>query len=853
MFTPAPPTAADRLLPVYAHEAELLEAMRHHQVVVVQGPTGCGKTTQIPQMLLRAGVTNRVIGVTQPRRIAAVSVAWRIAEEQVVPVGAEVGYKIRFDDRTSPATRVQIMTDGILLQEAHFDAEFSRYGVIVVDEAHERSLNIDFLLGLLHQLLRRRKDLHVIISSATLDPVRFVRFFEDSVGAVPVVAIDARPFPVEVVYRPLYSDAPDDLADAVAKEVSAIHKSGHPGHVLAFMSGEDSIRRCGVTISRMHLGRDLLVMPLYGAMNREDQERVFEPMHGLRKVIIATNIAETSITIDDTRFVIDSGIAKVPRVATRTGITSLREEGISRASADQRLGRAGRTAPGKCIRLYSQQDYAQRPEFTDEEILRLDLAEVVLRLVDLGVHDVEEFPFPTPPPRSRLRAAVETLQAMGAIDARRGLTEVGRRMVPFPLTPQLARMVVEAGMRFQDVVDEVLLAAAWLSTRSPLQYPAGHEDAARKAHAAFAHPLGDVVTSVRIYRAWERSAAPGDLEGADAFCRKHYLEPTAMAFIKSAHSQLADIAERLGMLRVSGGDPIGLVRSVAAGFASNILACHGRWFEGPGQEKINLHPASSLYGQTPKFVVAAELVISTRAYARQVSIVKAAWVAELRPDLAERWRIAADRGVQAATPPPPDTPRTLKLGNVTLEVDARKGKPRVEIFAEDIQKLAGIGPADLPDGAARYQARVVVGPFAFATGTPLGALLAILPHLPLPAPDANLRCSVPEGALLELDLNQHTLARHLPHLLEPMLPGHGKRPGWLMLVANGGGGYWFEVGLDWREVLETTVVSLDDLVGSLEEDDALWPVVHAQAEDVRGKLHVVNEAMAAARRGRRAG
>ena len=844
-FEPAPPTATSRLLPIYAHEAELLGALRNHQVVVVQGPTGCGKTTQIPQMLLRSGLFDGVIGVTQPRRIAAVSVSWRIAEEQDVQIGAEVGYTIRFDDRTSSQSRVVIMTDGILLQEVRKDPDLSRYGVILIDEAHERSLNIDFCLGLLHGILARRPELRVLISSATLQPERFVEFFRDRVGEVPVVQIQAEPHPVEIVWRPLIGQDPDELADAVAREVAAIHRAGHPGHVLVFLSGEDAIRRAGTAIGHQHLGRELVVLPLYGALTREDQERVFEPFTGRRKIVLATNIAETSITIDDIRHVLDSGLAKVPRVSFKTGITLLREEGISRASADQRKGRAGRTAPGRCVRFYSQDSYRARPAYTDEEILRLDLSETVLRLIDLGVRKVEDFAFPTSPPPARLRGALDALLAMGAIDRERHLTHVGERMVPFPLSPQLARMVVEAAEKAPDVVDEVLVVAAFLSGRSPLQYPPGREDAARKAQAALAQPLGDAVTAVRLYRGWQKS------EEREAYCQRLFLDGAALAFIANAHRQIRDIAEGLGIVCASGGDPLGITRAVTAGFAQNILIGRGRFFESASGERIYLHPSSALYNQAPRFVVAAEIVISARAYARQVSVTRAAWVAELRPDLAERWQLKADRLAKGEGEKKPEVPRQIELGGLMLEVDARKGRPRIDIPFEAIEQLKTVLPADLPPGAAAWQARIVQDQLSFAQGTPLGALLPLLRFLPLPPKGADLRCTVPEGALLEVDLNLHTLARHLPRLLAPMASSDRRRPGWVMLVANGGGGYWYEIGMDFREVLEVTLLSLEDLALNLAEGDPLAADIEARIEQIRPQLDEVHEALAAARKSRR--
>ncbi len=683
-FTPAPPNDHARLLPVYAHERELLDALKHHPVVVVEGPTGSGKTTQIPQMLLRAGIQGR-IGMTQPRRIAAVSVAWRIAEEQNVAVGEEVGYAIRFDDRTSDNTRIKVMTDGILLQEAQRDRMLSDYDVIIIDEAHERSLNIDFALGLLHGLLRIRHDLRVVVSSATLQPETFIRFFGDLGEDVPVVRIDARPFPVEIVWRPTDRAGPEDLPEAVAREVAAIHRSREPGHVLVFMPGEDAIKRTAAAVMR-HVPasgrsgeRDLVVLPLYGALTREDQERVFDRFAGQRKVIVATNIAETSITIDDVRFVIDCGTAKVPRFSARTGILALREEGIPQASADQRLGRAGRTAPGTCIRLYSERDYNSRPRFGDEEIVRLDLSEVVLRLCGLGFSQVEDFAFPTPPTRARLHAALDELFRLGAIDRERHVTAIGKELLRLPLTPQLARCAVEAAMRWPEALDDVLAAVALLSGRSPLQFPQGHEDAARQAHARFAEPMGDVAVMVSLYKAWLKSPDP------PAFARKWYVDQHTLAFAQNAHAQLTELAHELGW-EVGQGAPYELLaRSLAAGFSHQILANRGRFFEGVGDERFYAHPGSVLYAQPPRFAVATELVVSNRAYARQLSPVRPSWVVELRPDLAARWRLKSDRVEEKKEAPPalPAAPvvkqTQLVLGGVTLPIDWKKNKPTLEI------------------------------------------------------------------------------------------------------------------------------------------------------------------------------
>jgi ATP-dependent helicase HrpA len=811
----------------------------------VAGATGCGKTTQLPQMLARAALTDRMIAVTQPRRLAAVSVAWRIADEQGVPCGDEVGYCIRFDDCSGAKTRIRIMTDGILLQEARTDPQWQRYGVIVIDEAHERSLNIDFALGLLKDVLRVRPDLRVVVSSATMDPQVFVSFFRDVAPVVPVVEIDARPHPVEVQWRPLADGSQEAMVDTIVREVRSIRRQNLPGHVLVFLPGEDAIKKTAAALGGSGAGEDCAILPLYGALQREDQERVFADL-GRRKVILATNIAETSITVDDVRHVIDSGLAKVPRVNPRTGVMVLREEGISQASADQRMGRAGRTAAGRCVRLYAAADYRQRPPFTDPEIVRLDLAETVLSLVDLGVRDVEGFDLPTRPPRGRLMAAVEQLQFLGAIDRQRHLTPMGQRMVRFPLSPQLARMVLEAVERFGDVVDDVLALAAWLSTRSPQVYPAGHEDAARRSHDRWADPLGDAATSVRIYRAYQR--APD----RERFCAQHFMDPATLAFVERAHRQLSAIVEEMGVVVRGGGDLQGLVRAVAAGHAHLVLIQRGKWYEAASEDRVFLHPSSALYGHMPRFVVATEVVVSQRAYARQVSLLKGAWVAELRPDLAERWQLRVDHLRRAEGLPPLTQAGELRLGGVVLAVETGKGKPRVEVPAEAIAALAQVHPSELPPGAARWQARLRVGPWLFLQGTPLAALLAQLAHLPLPKAGEDLRCRVPEGTLLEAERNRHLLLRHLPDLLAPMLPHTGKRAGWVGLVCNGEDGFWYEVMADYREAVEITAASLELLEGLLEGDDEAVLAVREQRQRTDDKAAQLRQAMQEARTARRA-
>ena len=837
-----------RSLPIYQHEQAIIDAVRDNRVVVIEGPTGSGKTTQLPRILLRAGIgTPSTIGVTQPRRIAAVSVAWRIAEEEGVALGEEVGYAIRFDDRTSKTTAVKVMTDGILLQEARTDPLMSAYGVIIVDEAHERSLNIDFILGLLHAALEQRDDLRVIVSSATLLPETFQRFFADVSENVPLLSIDARTHPVEILHRPPASDHPADVAEATAQEIVRLHRkhpwtTGEtPGAILAFLSGEAGIRNTADEIMRI-AGRksSLRVFPLYGRLTREEQERVFMRIEDGRKVVLATNIAETSITIPDVRFVVDTGLAKVPRVDTRTGVTTLREEGISKASADQRAGRAGRTAPGQAVRLYSRKDHANRKAFTDEEILRLDFTEVALRLIDNGVRDIERFPFPTPPPPGRVRAALAKLLAMRAIDDKRDLTDIGKRMVPFPLSPPLARMLVEAADRFPDIVEEVLLCCGFLSTRPVYLFPPGEEPEARAAQANLAHPLGDAVTAVMTYRGWERARDP------EAYCRRNYIDAQGMAFIAKAHRQMTEIAQSHNIEIRSGGDLRGVNRCLAVGFPDRILQAAGRvYMLGDSDLRAAVHPSSSLHGSRHRFLVAAELVIAKRPYARNVSVLEPDWVAEANPDLAKTWRLRQPKRQRRQIADPESVPPTLTLGRAELPVTIHSGEPKVEIPVEAIADVLEGDPTKLSKRSLTWKTRIWTGRYRFMQGTPLGLVLRMLPFMPLPAKGATLRHVEIVGALLDPDRNLHTIERHLSRILEPALPDRGKRPGWLTFASNGGGGFWFDVLPDFGEAVDISLDGLEDLLDALPGEDELIGELQTHIEKLRDLLDEITDAHAA--------
>lgn len=776
-------------------------------MVVVEGPAGCGKTTQLPRMLKAAGLIPRRMGITQPRRIAAIGVASRIAFEEGTALGDDIGYAIRFDDCTSPDTTIKVMTDGILLQEVRSDPLLSRYDIIMVDEAHERTLNIDFTLGLLLEILRHRKDLKIVISSATLHPGHFQDFFSQVVGPVPVLSIPTRLFKLDIHYAPpAGGGSPQALVDATIDTVCTLSQELPEGHILVFLPGEGLIHRVAQGLEAQALPRSE-ILPLYGRLPQKEQERVFADTQPNRKIILATNIAETSITIDGTVAVVDCGLHKLPWHDGRTGVTTLREEPISRASATQRAGRAGRTGPGTVVRLYREDSMPRRPEFGSEEILRIDLSEAVLRLIDLNIKDIERFDFPTPPPKGKLIGALRHLHALGAIDKERNLTPIGRRMVPFPLMPALARMVVEANDRFPTALHDVLLTGAFLSVRSPFNYPQGKEEAAQAAHAKFRHKLGDALTQLTAYRRWQHA---DDKEG---FCQRNFLEHDTMKFVARAHAQLVDIAQEHGAeVRQQSADPAELLQCVLRGFADKVLMRRGPVYETLTGLNVAIHPSSALYGSQSPFVVATELMSSGRTYAFNVAAVEPAWVAEASPEAARIFRLGPKPGRGAGAPlAKPDkepVPEFLQVGAVRLQVED-KGKPTVVIGLSEVQKLINAPLEQLPRLGSRWRAKVV-SPYGVLLRGKLLDVLEALGHVPWPK-EATQHVAAPLGVLMETDRTLHPVGRFAEHLMTAQLGPQVPLTGWLTLVTNRAGGLWFDVVADYVEALTLTLEALDDV------------------------------------------
>src|SRR5499426_2129516 len=535
-------------LPVSQRKDEIAAAIRDHQVVIVAGETGSGKTTQLPKICLELGrgVTGQ-IGHTQPRRIAARTVAERIAEETGTEVGAAIGYKVRFTDKASDATFVKVMTDGILLAEMQQDRKLLRYDTLIIDEAHERSLNIDFILGYLKQLLPSRPDLKVIITSATIDPERFSKHFWDA----PVIEVSGRMYPVEVRYRPLADpdrprDEPKDQAQGICDAIGELRAAGS-GDVLVFLSGEREIRDTADALAEQADLAGLEVLPLYGRLSAAEQHRVFEP-HQRPRVVLATNVAETSLTVPGIRYVIDHGTARISRYSHRTKVQRLPIEPISQASANQRKGRCGRTSDGVCIRLYSEEDFTARPEFTDPEILRTSLASVILQAAALDLGDVADFPFVDPPESRNIADGVRLLEELGAISPGRGatrLTAVGRKLARLPVDPRFGRMILEAG--HQGCVREVLIITAALSIQDPRERPTDAREAADAMHARFAEPGSDFLLFLTLWDYLHEQQRELSGSAFRRMCRREHLHYLRVREWQDLHGQLRQAASDVGI------------------------------------------------------------------------------------------------------------------------------------------------------------------------------------------------------------------------------------------------------------------------------------------------------------------
>ncbi|MYR02180.1 MULTISPECIES: ATP-dependent RNA helicase HrpA [unclassified Streptomyces] len=631
-------------LPVSQKKDEIAAAIRDHQVVIVAGETGSGKTTQIPKICLELGRGVRgMIGHTQPRRIAARTVAERVAEELRTPLGEAVGWKVRFTDQVNPdATFVKLMTDGILLAEIQTDRELRAYDTIIIDEAHERSLNIDFLLGYLAQLLPKRPDLKVVITSATIDPERFSRHFGDA----PIIEVSGRTYPVEVRYRPLLEaeseDADRDQITAICDAVEELQAEGK-GDILVFLSGEREIRDTADALEKKKY-RFTEILPLYARLSHAEQHRVFQ-QHTGRRIVLATNVAETSLTVPGIKYVIDPGFARISRYSHRTKVQRLPIEPVSQASANQRKGRCGRTSDGICIRLYSEDDFLARPEFTDAEILRTNLASVILQMTAAGLGDIEKFPFIDPPDHRNIRDGVQLLQELGAIDPaekdpRKRLTDTGRKLAQLPVDPRLARMVLEADRN--GCVREVMVIAAALSIQDPRERPADKQAQADQQHARFKDETSDFLAYLNLWRYVREQQKERGSSSFRRMCKQEYLNFLRIREWQDIYTQLRTVAKQMGIHLAEEDSPADRVHvSLLAGLLSHVGMKDVREgnkneYLGARNAKFAIFPGSALFKKQPKFVMSAELVETSRLWARVNAKIEPEWVEPIAGHLLKR-------------------------------------------------------------------------------------------------------------------------------------------------------------------------------------------------------------------------
>ncbi|MDU0254807.1 ATP-dependent RNA helicase HrpA [Streptomyces sp. PU10] len=633
-------------LPVSQKKDEIAAAIRDHQVVIVAGETGSGKTTQIPKICVELGRGVRgMIGHTQPRRIAARTVAERVADELDTPLGETVGWKVRFTDQVNPqSTFIKLMTDGILLAEIQTDRELRAYDTIIIDEAHERSLNIDFLLGYLAQLLPKRPDLKVVITSATIDPERFSRHFGDA----PIIEVSGRTYPVEVRYRPLLEedgdDADRDQSTAITDAVEELMGEGK-GDILVFLSGEREIRDTADALEKKKY-RFTEILPLYARLSHAEQHRVFQ-QHTGRRIVLATNVAETSLTVPGIKYVIDPGFARISRYSHRTKVQRLPIEPVSQASANQRKGRCGRTSDGICIRLYSEDDFNARPEFTDAEILRTNLASVILQMTAAGLGDIEKFPFIDPPDHRNIRDGVQLLQELGALDpaqkdVRKRLTDTGRKLAQLPVDPRLARMVLEADKN--GCVREVMVIAAALSIQDPRERPAEKQAQADQQHARFKDETSDFLAFLNLWRYVREQQKERGSSSFRRMCKQEYLNFLRIREWQDIYTQLRTVAKQMG-IHLNDADDAAPDDRVHVSLLAGLLSHVGmkdvkegakNEYLGARNAKFAIFPGSALFKKPPRFVMSAELVETSRLWARVNAKIEPEWVEPLAGHLLKR-------------------------------------------------------------------------------------------------------------------------------------------------------------------------------------------------------------------------
>lgn len=829
-----------RKLPVYEQKQLILDTLAKNQVIVVQSPTGSGKTTQIPVILHEAGYSaNGMIAVTQPRRIAALSVSEFIAKQLNTTYPGLVGYKMRFEDKTDPTTKIKIMTDGILLQEMKLDPWLSKYSVIMVDEAHERSLNIDFVLGLLKRVLISRPDFKVIVSSATMNAEAFSRYFNDC----PVVTIETQTFPVTMVYdvpmiKPTTTteSGSEALLAKIEQTVDRVLDNKEEGDILIFLPGEKIIKDCVERLTYAHFHSKIHIVPLYGRLPKEEQEKVFDPApFGKKKVVISTNIAETSVTINGITTVIDSGLAKLNFYNPKTFTSSLIECPVSRASCNQRRGRAGRTCPGTCYRLYSRSDFNMRQEYTTEEIFRTDLSEVLLRMAELGITDFEGFDFISKPEHNNIVGAIETLQMLKALNPDRTLSPIGKLMVEFPLEPRVSRILVESILHYPDVLEEVVIATAFLSTQSPFVLPPGQEMDARAAHHAFRDMQGDFVSYVKLFRRYQ------SMENQSRFCQNNFLDEKVMIEISSIKKQLEEEINALGIPITGGGNMDNYLCCIAAGMIQFVCIRDGKEnYRSLTQEHISIHPGSGMFRTAPLFIVAGEIVRTSRMFAMSVSPLTKALLNKIDPTLEKELIRARGEGGKSLTGnleykgstfknlkskvgrddrrfggklEKSKDENVLSLGGELFDIIKVKGKKiavlPVDRFAEALKREKDSNKLAV---AAALRGKLILKGGTLLEGEKIELIMKVVQNLNItPVGEKDW----PRGMNVKIGSEEEnkTLIDGLQYVLRATIAKSRTREfGFITLFTDGKATYWFKVSRGFTTALNESLSSLETLI-----------------------------------------
>ncbi|EEH32468.1 ATP-dependent RNA helicase [Borreliella burgdorferi] len=614
----------DFKLPIYKYKDELIKVLKNHNVLIVESPTGSGKTTQLPRIIYEAGFAKLgKIGVTQPRRIATVSIAEYIAKHIGVNVGEEVGYKIRFEEITSPKTKIKLMTDGVLLQELKKDTLLYEYDVIIIDEAHERSLNIDFILGLIKDISRKRDDFKIIVSSATINTKIFSKYFNNA----PVVSIETITYPVQIIYNPPLLNTSKGMILKIKEIVLNVIKEKKAGDILIFLSGEKEIKETIKELQELNSKKNLIIFPLYGRMPKEAQEQIFMTTpKNKRKIIVSTNIAETSITIENIKIVIDSGKVKTNKFQTKTHTYSLQEVPISKSSATQRAGRAGRLSKGTCYRLYKREDYQLREDYQKEEIYRTDLSEVVLRMADIGIRDFTHFDFISKPSTHSIQTASKILKSLDAINNKNELTEIGKYMILFPLIPAHSRALVEAMINYPQAIYQTTIGLSFLSTSGIFLLPQNEEMEARQAHLKYKNPMGDLIGFVNIFEDFKKAL------NKEAFTKENYLDLQGLEEIANVQMQLENIISKLNIPIIQKGvfDNEGYLKSIMRGMRDYIcFKTSKKKYKTIKAQNVIIHPGSLISTDSVKYFVAGEIIETTKMYARSIGVLKKEWIDDI--------------------------------------------------------------------------------------------------------------------------------------------------------------------------------------------------------------------------------